>query len=42
MLKLVKCIEKYLLVGKLRMTYQNAQKNVPYLFMSIFMHYKQL
>jgi hypothetical protein len=33
MLKLVKCIEKYLLVGKMRMTYQNAQKNMLYMFM---------
>jgi hypothetical protein len=42
MTNVVKFIGNYLLVGKLRMTYQNAQKNVLYLFMSIFMHYKQL
>jgi hypothetical protein len=33
-LNLVKCIEKYLLVRKMRMTYQNAQKNMLYMFMS--------
>jgi hypothetical protein len=42
MTNLVKCIGNYLLVGKFRMTYQNAQKNILYMFMSIFMHYKQL
>jgi hypothetical protein len=30
--KLVKCIEKYLLVRKLQMTYQNVQKNMLYIF----------
>jgi hypothetical protein len=31
---LVKCIEKYLLVGKMQMTYQNDPKNVIYIFVS--------
>jgi hypothetical protein len=39
---LVKLIEYYLFIRKLCMTYQNAQKNELYLFVSIFMHYKQL
>jgi hypothetical protein len=30
----VKCIEKYLFVGKMHMIYQNAQKNMLYVFMS--------
>jgi hypothetical protein len=42
MLELVKIIVNYPFVGKLRMTYQNAQKNMLYMFMSIFMQYKQL
>jgi hypothetical protein len=31
---LVKCIEKYLFVGKMQMTYQNDPKNVIYIFVS--------
>jgi hypothetical protein len=34
MLELVKIIVIYLYVGKMQMTYQNAQKNMLYLFMS--------
>jgi hypothetical protein len=34
MSNVVKFIGNYLLVGKLRMTYQNAQKNMLYMFMS--------
>jgi hypothetical protein len=33
-LNLVKIIEKYLLVGKMQMTYQNDPKNVIYIFVS--------
>jgi predicted transglutaminase-like protease len=42
MTNLVKCIEKYLLVGKLRMTYQNVQKNMLYILVSISCIVKQL
>jgi hypothetical protein len=41
-LNLVKYIEKYLLVGKMRMTYQNAQKNVLYMFTSNSCIFRQL
>jgi hypothetical protein len=34
MLNLVKFIEKYLLVGKMQMTYQNVQKNLLYILVS--------
>jgi hypothetical protein len=38
----VKFIGNYLLVGKLRMTCQNAQKNVLYMFMSNSCIFRQL
>jgi hypothetical protein len=40
--KLVQFINSSLFIRKFQMIYQNAQKNVIYLFMSIIMHYKQL
>jgi hypothetical protein len=39
---LVKCIEKYLLVRKMQITYQNAQKNMLYMFMSNSCIFRQL
>jgi hypothetical protein len=42
MLELVKCIEKYLLVRKLQMTYQNVQKNMLYILVSNLCIVKQL
>jgi hypothetical protein len=41
-LKFVKCIENYPFIGKIQMTYQNAQKNVTYLFVSKSCIVKQL
>jgi hypothetical protein len=40
--KLVKCIEYSLFIGKIQMTYQNAQKNELYLFVSKSCMLKQL
>jgi hypothetical protein len=34
MTNLVKCIETYLCVGKMRMIYQNSQKNMLYILVS--------
>jgi hypothetical protein len=42
MLELVKCIEKYLLVRKMQMTYQNVQKNMLYILVSNSCIVKQL
>jgi hypothetical protein len=42
MLDLVQCIEKYLLVGKMQMTYQNVQKNMLYILVSNSCIVKQL
>jgi hypothetical protein len=42
MLELVKCIEKYLLVGKMQLTYQNVQKNMLYILESNSCSVKQL
>jgi hypothetical protein len=41
-LNLVKIIEKYLLVGKMQMTYQNDPKNMIYILVSISCIVKQL